>query len=685
MSEQIGRSEQITILFLYGLVYFSMGVMILAAVRRPSRLALTAAVPWLAASGIVHGARKWLEIPVLLEPRLLSGFAVVAFGILQLAFLSISLTLLFQAGVELWVRMRAPGKATVVWRLLPSFFFLAWLLATGACWNWQGSRAALVAGDALARYMLFLPSLSAVGIAFFAFSRSLAAQGYARAGYASLLVAIFCIAKMPFSALLVPRASFWPASVLNDQAFYTTIGIPLDLFRLITTIGFTASVILTATVFNTEQERLEAHRLAEADLVERLARGVPAAPSVSEAMPQVLEDLLAFLPVNGGAVYTRNPETDELLLEAAAGLSDQYVSTHPGFPVGKGRGVLGPEALSGGILADQVAKHPEVGEMLSDPSGHGYFAIVPFVSGGRSLGAVLLFTPKGQALGEDYRRLLEAVGSRLGITMENTLLEEQRRVAHTLQESLLSPVPEIEGLEIGVRYRPATAGMVIGGDFHDFIRLPSGLAVTVGDVSGKGRLAAAKTAEAKNTVAAFLREDPSPAAALSRANRVLAESVPVGQFVTVAVLIWNPDSSYTYASAGHPPALMSNSTCRYLSPVQGPPLGALKTSTYREHRGTLRPSECLILYTDGLTDARRESRFLGEAGVIDAARHLVGKSAQDTADGLSTAATDFAGGKLGDDLMVVVLRPSRLTDLDQSGRDRSDLDDSNPEDRARAS
>ncbi|MCL5291862.1 MAG: serine/threonine-protein phosphatase [Actinobacteria bacterium] len=256
-------------------------------------------------------------------------------------------------------------------------------------------------------------------------------------------------------------------------------------------------------------------------------------------------------------------------------------------------------------------------------------------------------------------RVFDAEESAARKRRENEL-EEERRIARVLQESLLSPTPYIEGVEVKVYYKPATARMIVGGDFYDFIELPDGrLAMVIGDVSGKGLNAAVLTSTAKNTIRAFMYEDPSPASVLKRANQVLTNVVLPGEFVTVLVVVLGFDYEFDYASAGHPPILLSGADCRYLEDAQGMPLGIFASSKYIERTGKLSSYGFMLLYTDGLIDARRGADFFGDEGLRDSVRRLRALDASGIANGVARTALEFASGNLHDDMALVVLRRTR--------------------------
>ena len=250
------------------------------------------------------------------------------------------------------------------------------------------------------------------------------------------------------------------------------------------------------------------------------------------------------------------------------------------------------------------------------------------------------------------------VGLRVSQALGNAhLFEEQRDIARTLQESYLHPLSSIAGVEVGLAAEMARKTDLIGGDLYDAFELDSGSVVAlVGDVSGKGVAAAGLAAIARNSIHAFAMVDGRPDRVLERTNELLLRRQLHGRFVTALLLLLNPDSGeISWASAGHPPALRLDATgCRYLAVTGGTPLGAFPC-TYEISSTVLEPGDSIVVYTDGVTEARRGRELFGPDRLLSAADRLRGSAPQDIADGVRDAARRFAG-ELTDDAQVLALR-----------------------------
>jgi serine phosphatase RsbU (regulator of sigma subunit) len=251
-------------------------------------------------------------------------------------------------------------------------------------------------------------------------------------------------------------------------------------------------------------------------------------------------------------------------------------------------------------------------------------------------------------------KLAAAISSAL----ENArLYEEQLHIATTLQENFIHPLPKVGDVELGAVSRTATEPELVGGDFSDAFLLDDGqVAILIGDVAGKGVRAAGLTETVRSTVRAFATIDASPAFVLRKTSEALLRYDSDEPHVTAFFCVLDPRTGHLgYASAGHPAAVhLGPYSCRSLTVAYGPPLGSF-ASDYATSHVTLTLEDYLVLYTDGVTEARRERELFGEERLVAAVAGLRGRSAQELADGVRDAALAFAG-RLGDDLQIVTLR-----------------------------
>ncbi|MDQ4018624.1 MAG: SpoIIE family protein phosphatase, partial [Actinomycetota bacterium] len=289
-------------------------------------------------------------------------------------------------------------------------------------------------------------------------------------------------------------------------------------------------------------------------------------------------------------------------------------------------------------------------------------AVLPLATPAEAIGTLtLLSLDPARPIDDETLETAATVTAQASLAIENArLLQQQKDFAETMQRTLLpSEQPAVPGLEVGHVYQ-SSARVDVGGDVYDFLSLEDGrLAVCLGDVSGKGIQAAADMAMAKFAFRALARNHPEPARLLAHVNDVVVEEIALGKFVTMLSVLIDPAAREVRgASAGHPPIRVVDAEGR-VSPLLSSPglaLGVEAGERYTEERAELAPGSSLVLYTDGVIEARRDGDLYGEARLDAFLAGNAGLGAQELADALVADCRSFSGGDLADDCAVVVLR-----------------------------
>ena len=302
-----------------------------------------------------------------------------------------------------------------------------------------------------------------------------------------------------------------------------------------------------------------------------------------------------------------------------------------------------------------------------------YRLLAPFLERGSTAVALPVATPKEvlatvSLLSLDPERPLRdetvqaalAIVGQAALAIDNArLYEQQKAFADAMQRSLLPDYePEIEGLDLGAAYA-ASARLEIGGDLYDFMVLDDGaLAIALGDVTGHGVDAAADMAMVKFTFRSLVRRYPEPGAFLAAVNEVVLEEVASGKFVTMVYLKVDQErTELACASAGHPRPrfLRADGSVESLA-VGGLALGIIGEQSYEEMRIPYTPGDAVVLYTDGVIEARRGGELYGTPRLDEFLRRNSGLGARELADAVLEDCRRFAGGPLLDDCAVVVVR-----------------------------
>ena len=247
-------------------------------------------------------------------------------------------------------------------------------------------------------------------------------------------------------------------------------------------------------------------------------------------------------------------------------------------------------------------------------------------------------------------------------------LERQQRIATTLQENFVHPLPAIDGLELAALSVPAGREELIGGDFHDVFQGSDGLVFAlIGDVMGKGIKAAGLTETVRGAVRTLALISTSPEYILAHVNRLLLHEGEHQQFVTALLVVFDPRTGHgLMTSAGHPPPVhLSDLGGRLIEPDYGLPLGAVEQS-FAATTVAFAPGDAIVLYTDGLTEARRDGQLFGEQRLLEVLSAAADRNPQRLIESLHDAVVSYAG-ELKDDMQILVLR--RLKDNERVSGD----------------
>lgn len=232
-------------------------------------------------------------------------------------------------------------------------------------------------------------------------------------------------------------------------------------------------------------------------------------------------------------------------------------------------------------------------------------------------------------------------------------LEEARRIQRTLLPAVL---PQMDGFELAASWQPASG---VGGDCFDAIRFSSHrLALSIADVVGKGIPAALLMSNLQAAVRAFATEAARPAELCEQVNTILCGHISEGRFISFFYCVIDSEvGSLTYANAGHfPPALIKadGSVVRLTS--GGPVLGVLAAGTYESGSVAFGAGDRLILYTDGITEARSETdEEFGDERLVSMAIEHRACSAPALQARLVDAVATFTGRRFTDDATLIVL------------------------------
>lgn len=401
-------------------------------------------------------------------------------------------------------------------------------------------------------------------------------------------------------------------------------------------------------------------RAANLETVFRISQAVGSSLQVNVVLNRVLDVVQKILSADAVALMTYDPRKRAITTAMARGaIPPDFVTLEvvpgqdvPGYVFSTGE----PAAFSDldesmGGVAGAAARH-SLRSMLA----------VPLLARGRSIGVLTIFSVDPGAFSDEDMSILQTFASQASLALDTArLYSHEHEVASILQQSILpDELPEFAEIEAASVYQPAGAEAEIGGDYYDLFRSPDGgIWFAIADVCGKGITAATKTSMIKYSVRAFVSAGMSPAAVLRDVNRFVAESGDTSDIVTLWAGRLDPKTFVlSYASGGHPPGIVERADGSFerTSPT-GPLLGALADVVYGEETLQLGEGDIILLYTDGVTEARSDGKFFGEDRVQDAVAS--GGSVDEIVRRLLTLVRRWVHGELRDDvaLLAIAIRP----------------------------
>lgn len=261
-----------------------------------------------------------------------------------------------------------------------------------------------------------------------------------------------------------------------------------------------------------------------------------------------------------------------------------------------------------------------------EPARDGAYRVsVPLTAGPHVLGVFDLHRDTTEFTADDVS-LAKGIANRAATGLRNANeYEREHELAERLQRAMLPTLATHPDLDIVARYRSATSGVHVGGDWYDAVERPDGTVVlTVGDVTGHGVDAAVVMGKLQNALRAYALEGHGPATSLRLVHDMLRSSeTPL--FATAVVAEIEPNNCVMrWASAGHPPPLYTDAHggVMYLEAQHAPMLGIhLGSGTViPEHEKKLSPGSTIALFTDGLVERRTSDLDAGMERLIEAFR-----------------------------------------------------------------
>ena len=392
-------------------------------------------------------------------------------------------------------------------------------------------------------------------------------------------------------------------------------------------------------------------------------------------LEEVLENIMttsrSILQADACSLMLVDEKTDELVFAVAQGpVADKLKG---GMRITRGQGIAGSVFESGEpVLIQNAYEDSRFNREFDRMTGYRTRSIlcVPLKIKERVIGVSQVINKlDGSDFNEEERETLVLLCANAAVAVENARLhkkilhnqqtEQDMAFAKSVQSSFLpGGSPKLDGFKFCAHYQPARE---IGGDFYDFIPLDENrLGVLIGDVSGKGVPAALFMARFTSDFRVLALREKDPEKLIERINESVCERSCRGMFVTLAYVVLEKNSGEAvYINAGHlPPVIWNGATGKFVvgGGEGGPPVGMAPGLHYRAAKISLDPGSCLLLYTDGLTEAKNGcGEFLG-LGRIEKLLKAGGSEAEESLSRICSSLSGFVGDcPPADDVTLVLV------------------------------
>jgi PAS domain S-box-containing protein len=351
--------------------------------------------------------------------------------------------------------------------------------------------------------------------------------------------------------------------------------------------------------------RAEAERVAE--MVSGMQLMVDATlrhQSLHDILPDLITRVRDVLEAEAATIFLTDEESEALVVAAS---SVGFGGRDRAGAISFGEGFAGRVAAQ---RRPELLQEPASDELV-DPAlrelGLQSLMGAPLLARGRLTGVIQVGAASRRLTEEDLG-LLRLAADRVALAIDHVqLYEREHRIAETLQRSLLPErLPQLPGLAVAARYRPAAAEAEVGGDWYDVIPIPGGrVGLVMGDVAGKGLGAASMVGRLRSALRAYALEGHDPATAVEQLNRLVWTELEDSQMATLIYVIVDPaESSVRWVNAGHMPPLlvMGERLPHFLEGGRAVPLGVLPFPNFQENVAEAHPGATVLLYTDGLVE-----------------------------------------------------------------------------------
>ena len=404
------------------------------------------------------------------------------------------------------------------------------------------------------------------------------------------------------------------------------------------------------------------------DITKKISRSL----DLQEVLNLVMDTLDSLIPYDAAGIFVlkaadSSADGDAPRVFKAEAVRGYDIDELTGLHLKMGEGLLGHVALTGEpIISPDVRKNPIYVNAREATRSE---MVAPIIANTEVIGAFDLESDELNSYSDDDLQVLMLLASQVAIIIEKVMLhdqliekkrlEGQLEVARQVQLELLpAKDPQLEGYDISAYNFPTEE---VSGDYYDWVKIyDDQIGLVIADVSGKGVPAALLMAFLRASLRAATHIGYSPHISMAKVNYLLWESIERHQFVTAFYGILDvTNKTLSYTNAGHnPPLLLDKDGNSEFIERGSLPLGMFRDTRYHEYYLTTKPGDMLVLYTDGVTEARSpEGEEFGRKRLAEAVKKNRNLTARDVISAVQQEVIEWTDGVgAGDDVTFFVIK-----------------------------
>jgi signal transduction histidine kinase len=449
--------DLIVVFFVNGLAFFAMGLAVSLEARRPSTLKLSESLWLLAAFAYLRSLANWTQMSVLIQRQAVPSSYNPPLEAAKVLLHALSCLFLLQFGVKTIITARRRHH----WlRWVVPVLGLLWLFTLIPAIRSSGANSdLLLVADVYHHYVLWLPASVLSALAMLLHGRILWEMEMPHIARNCIGAAVAFGLEAVFAALIADRAPFFPASVVNEATFLDAVGVPVQVFRTITTVAIAYFFVRILRVFEIEQarrlaaanqrniqaqiqaleaqcracEEIENWSKALEDMISAIAMAMSQPVDLTELLSIARDKVLELTGLESCMVFLADDQKRELRLVEYEGMAPK--ARQDLGMIRFGEGLAGRVALSGEpIVVEDASQDPRLISTLARETGLRFMASLPLKSRGRLLGVINLASTSRHAFKPQEVAVLIAIGQQVAVAIDNARLHEQLQSMAALEE-----------------------------------------------------------------------------------------------------------------------------------------------------------------------------------------------------------------------------------------------------------